>query len=296
MNNIISIKNFSKSFGGKKAVDNLSFEVEEGEVIAFLGSNGSGKTTTIRSLLRIYKPDEGELKIFGQDYSNNIAKDIGYLPEERGIYVRSKILELLNFFGELKDVKDRKIWIEEYLKEVGLYEHRLKNINQLSSGMQQKIQLGTALIGNPKLLILDEPFKGLDPVNRYLFIEIFRKLKEKGTTIIYSTHVIDEAQRIADSVVMINKGKRLLFGKINDVRKSFGNNNIQLEFIGKFEKNDKLFKARVENNNAEITPKSGVSSDEILNHLVKSDIKIISYKQDYPSLNEIFINLVEDDK
>ena len=171
----IEIENFSKSFGNLLAVDNLSFKVNDGEVFAFLGANGSGKTTTIRCLLKIYQKDKGKLTINNEEFSEKLNNKIGYLPEERGLYKGVSVYEILEYTAKLRglssDIARKKT--NEYLEYVGMIEHKNKKVSQLSSGMQQKVQLGTALIHNPEILILDEPFKGLDPVNRQLFIDIF---------------------------------------------------------------------------------------------------------------------------
>jgi len=297
MDSVIHIENFSKSFGSQKAVDVLSFDVGTGEIFAFLGSNGSGKTTTIRCLLDIYQADAGTLHINGKPYEFSMSKFIGYLPEERGIYTRSKVLDLFLYFGNLRGIKtaDAKKNAKEYLERVGLTEHMDKTVSQLSSGMQQKVQVGLALQHNPTLLILDEPFKGLDPVNRQLFIDIFKELREQGVTIVYSTHVIDEAQKLTDRLVIINKGKRKAYGTTEEVRREHGSEHVHVEFTGNFPKESELYTAKATNKRAEIVPKKGVQASQVLKELVEKDLTIISYAVDYPSLNEVFISLTKDD-
>ncbi len=293
----IHVKNFSKSFGNLKAVDNLSFDVNEGEVFAFLGSNGSGKTTTIRCLLKIYEPDEGELNINDSSYNEKLNNLIGYLPEERGLYRDVTVMEILVYTAVLRGIskEDAKARSLKYLEKVGLIAHKDKNIAQLSSGMQQKVQLGTTLIHNPEIFILDEPFKGLDPVNRQLFVDILSEKAKEGATILYSTHVIDEAQKMADSLLIIKDGKMLEYGGINDVRRKYGSNNIQIEFTGNPpKKENKLFTSTVTNKIAEIIPKNkNINSNDILEEIMKNGTKIISMKLDYPSLNQIFIDLMK---
>jgi len=292
VNSAIIIENFSKSFGTQKAVDNLSLEVKEGEVMAFLGSNGSGKTTTIRCLLNIYSADEGKLLLDGMIYTSRLNHLLGYLPEERGIYTKARVLDLFVYFANLRGIKtqEAKRLALEYFQRVDLLPHQNKKISQLSSGMQQKVQIGVTIIHKPKILILDEPFKGLDPLNRQLFIDLFGELnKNSGTTILYSTHVVDEAQRIADSVIIINNGKRVVYGNIDEVRNSFGSNHIQLEFKGDLPENTSLYSAVITHNTAELSPKPGVSSTEIINFLVKNNLEIIEFKIDRPSLNSIFL-------
>lgn len=296
MENIIEIKNFKKSFGNKVVIKDLSFEVKKGEIFAFLGANGSGKTTTLRTLLGIYQPDEGELTINGQKYSPEMSSILGYLPEERGLYATSKVLETLVYFGELKGLskEDATQRGKDYLQRVGLSDKERLEIKKLSSGQQQKIQLGITILNKPQLLILDEPTKGLDPVNRELLLEILLELNKEGSTIIFSTHQMEEAEKIADRLLMIKDGTKALYGDVDKVKESFGDNIIHLSFKGKFPRNDKLYSAKVENYYAEITPNENVTSDQILKSLIASDIDIKKFEISTPSLNEIFIKVVTD--
>jgi len=274
----IKIDHFSKSFGEVKAVKDLSFEVNDGEVFAFLGTNGSGKTTTIRCLLKIYQADEGNLLINGKEYSEKLNQIIGYLPEERGLYRDVSVIDILTYTARLRgiDSDDAMKRSLAYLDMVGLILHKDKQISQLSSGMQQKVQLGTALIHNPEILILDEPFKGLDPINRQLFVDILKEKGKKGATILYSTHVIDEAQKMADRLLIIKDGNRLI------------------EFSGKapVEKNE-LYSAIITNKTAEIIPNKDITEEKILENLLKQGVKLVSFRLDYPSLNQVFVDIMK---
>lgn len=294
MQSIISVKNFSKSFGNLKVIHDLSFDVNEGEIFAFLGANGSGKTTTLRCLLKIYEPDQGELKVFGEDYNISLAPKLGYLPEERGLYVSSNVIDTMTYFGRLKGLspQESKDASLQYLERIGLADKAKQKIQRLSSGQQQKIQLGIAVINSPKLLILDEPTKGLDPVNRQLLMDILFELKKTGTTIIFSTHQMDEVEKIANRLLMIDRGRKALYGEVNEVKKQFGSNTIHLNFSGNLPQNENLYSARVEGQYAEISPKEKVSTEEILKFLVQSNLKIEKYELASPSLNEIFIKVV----
>ncbi len=293
----ITVENFSKAFGKLQAVDNLSFEVNDGEVFAFLGSNGSGKTTTIRCLLKIYQADEGKLLINGEEFSEKLNNAIGYLPEERGLYRDVSVIDILTYTARLRGMNPDKALRKslEYLEIVGLTEHKDKEISKLSSGMQQKVQLGTVLIHNPEILILDEPFKGLDPVNRQLFIDILKQRGKEGTTVLYSTHVIDEAQKLADRLLIIRDGERLEYGTVNEVRARNGSRNIFLEFNGKGPvENKELYELRQsDNRSVEIIPKDNVSKEDILNDLLKQKIDIVNFNLDYPSLNQVFIDIMK---
>lgn len=297
MDDFITIKNFSKSFGKKKAVDDLSFEVKKGEIFAFLGANGSGKTTTIRTLLGIYSADAGELLIDNKKYTQEMSQILGYLPEERGLYLNSKVLETLVYFGELKGIKSKesKKRAEAYLERVGLADKASVKIAKLSSGQQQKVQLGITFINQPPLLILDEPTRGLDPVNRSILMDMLMEMNKAGSTIVFSTHQMEETERIAHRLVMIKEGKRVLYGDVNEVKNSFGDNKIHVSFKGKLNKNDKLFTSQIDNNFATIDPNDGVSSSEILKYLVSEGVQITKFEVTTPSLNEIFIKVSQNE-
>lgn len=290
---MISVNNFSKYFGEYKVVDNLAFDVNDGEVFAFLGANGSGKTTTIRALLGIYAADEGELLVKGRKYNQSMVGMLGYLPEERGLYVTSRVLETLAFFGEMKGLSAavaRKRSLD-YLGRIGLSEKANTEIKKLSSGQQQKIQLGIAVINEPELLILDEPTKGLDPLNRTLLMDMLLELNKKGSTIVFITHQMEEVEKIADRLVMIKEGERVLYGELNEVKRQFGNNTIRLSFRGDLPVNESLYKFSADKNQAEITPNDGVTSQQVLESLVSRGIEILNFEISTPSLNEIFIQV-----
>ena len=295
----IHVKDFSKSFGNNQAVKNLSFDVNEGEIFTFLGTNGSGKTTTIRCLLKIYQADKGQLLINDKEYSEDINNLIGYLPEERGLYKDAKAKDLLIYTAMLRGLSELEATKKtyEYLEQVGLLEHSEKKLAQLSSGMQQKIQLGVTMIHNPEILILDEPFKGLDPLNRQLFIDIFLEKAKNGATILYSTHVIDEAQKMADRLLIIKNGETQEYGSIKDVRQKYGKENLKIEFLGnKPELDNDYYSSIITNNSAEIKPKEGVNTNKILENLIKNKTEIITMEKEYPSLNEIFLRVSKDEK
>ncbi len=290
---IVTIKNFSKSFHSNKVIKDLSFEVQRGEIFAFIGANGSGKTTTLRTLLNIYHPDEGKLLINGKTYSPDRTKIIGYLPEERGLYTTSKVLETMVYFGQLKGMTKGQAEKEAliYLKKVELINKKDETIKRLSSGQQQKIQLGMTILNKPKLLILDEPTKGLDPVNRELLINLLLELNQKGATIIFSTHQMEEAEKIAQRILMIKDGQKALYGDLSDIKEMFGSNTLYVEYSGQFPENKKLYQAIVNPKVAEITPEAGVNTEEVLKYLINTRIKIHSFKKTTPSLHQIFIRI-----
>ena len=230
---IVSVKDFSLAINGKKIVNDLSFDVKAGEVFALLGANGSGKTSTIRSLLGIYQPTGGTLHVDGRTYTPELARLVGYLPEERGLYTRSKVLDVMMYFGELKGLShdEAKKFCLEYLERVGLSDKAGTKVKKLSGGQQQKVQLGVAIIGGPKLLILDEPTKGLDPVNRKLLLDIVDELQQQGAAVIYITHLMEEVERLADRLLILKNGKSHAYGSVADVKKQFKSKSIEEIFV-----------------------------------------------------------------
>ncbi|MBL8014672.1 MAG: ATP-binding cassette domain-containing protein [Candidatus Doudnabacteria bacterium] len=290
----ISVTNFSKNFGYKQVIHDLSFEVEQGEIFAFLGANGSGKTTTLRTLLGIYQPDKGELLVNGEKYSSSHSQILGYLPEERGLYLDSLVLDTLVYFGQIKglDAQTAKQRATEYLERVGLADKAKSKIKKLSSGQQQKIQLGITIINRPSLLVLDEPTKGLDPVNRLLLLDILKELNSAGSSIIFSTHQMEEAEKIAHRLLMIKDGRSALYGKVDEVKSQFGENRVKLKFSGRLVPAKGLFAIDSQSTNyAELTPTKKATSQQILTYLVESGIQIYHFEMASPSLNEIFIEV-----
>lgn len=234
MKSAVSVKDFSLTLGHKDIVHKLSFEIHPGEVFAFLGANGSGKTSTIRALLGLYEATAGTLHINGRQYTANDARSVGYLPEERGLYTRVSAIDNLTYFGEMKGMsraEARKIGLD-FLREVGLEDKANLKLKKLSGGQQQKVQLGVAVMGDPELLILDEPTKGLDPVNRKLLLDIVEQHKQKGAAVIYITHLMEEVERLADRLLIIKDGKSKAYGTVAEVKKKFKVSSIEDVFVG----------------------------------------------------------------
>ena len=231
MKNIVTVKNFQMSFAGKKVIKDLSFEVKKGEIFGLLGSNGSGKTTTIRALLGLYQPSGGELLINGEPFSPSNKTSVGYLPEERGLYKKENVIDVMTYFGNLKGLKDPKRWSLEYLNRVDLPDVATMQIGKLSSGMQQKIQLGITIMNDPELLILDEPTKGFDPVNRRLLMDIIDELHAKGSAVILITHYMDEVERLCDRALLLKDGVARAYGGIKEIRQKFNNKSLDQIFV-----------------------------------------------------------------
>jgi ABC-2 type transport system ATP-binding protein len=230
----VSVKNFSLTLGSKEIVHKLSFDVQPGEVFAFLGANGSGKTSTIRSLIGLYEATSGKLLVNGKQYTAKDAQTVGYLPEERGLYTRVSAIDNLTYFGEMKGMTraEARQTGMEFLQEVGLGEKANLKLKKLSGGQQQKVQLGVAVMGNPSLLILDEPTKGLDPVNRKLLLDIVEHHKQEGAAVIYITHLMEEVERLADRLLIIKDGKAEAYGTVKEVKKKFKADSIEDVFVG----------------------------------------------------------------
>jgi ABC-2 type transport system ATP-binding protein len=235
---IVSVKDFNLRLGGKEIVKDLSFDILPGEIFALLGANGSGKTSTIRSLLNIYQPTSGSLFVDNKVYSPERAHLVGYLPEERGLYVRSTAIDAMTYFGELKGMtrSDARDFSLQYLERVGLADKANLKVKKLSGGQQQKLQLGVAIINNPSLLILDEPTKGLDPVNRKLLLEIVEEHRARGTAVIYITHLMEEVERLADRILIIKNGQRRAYGTKDELKKQYKMKTIEDIFVSIYEK------------------------------------------------------------
>lgn len=221
-NAIVVIDDVSKRFGNQRVVDHLSFAVPTGSLFGLIGPNGSGKTTTMRMILRIYQPDAGQIQVLGKTEGRTADSRIGYLPEERGLYPRMTVRRLLRYFAALKKVADPEKGIEHWLERLGMTSWAGKRIDQLSKGMAQKVQFISAVIGKPQLVILDEPFSGLDPVNLDLLRSAVSELREAGTTVILSTHDMDVAQQMCDRILMIYRGQKVLDGTLAEIRQNQG--------------------------------------------------------------------------
>ncbi len=239
MKNIVEIKNFRMDFGRKTVIKDLSFEVRAGEIFGLLGSNGSGKTTTLRALLGFYTPTSGELLIDGKPYDpEDGSVTVGYLPEERGLYRKEKVIDNLVYFGELKGLKNPREWAIKYLKRVKLDTKMDEKLEKLSGGQQQKIQLGVTIMNEPKLLILDEPTKGFDPMNRRLLMEIIEELHKKGTAVIMITHYMDEVEKLCDRAILLKDGVAHAYGTISEIKKQHKGKSLEQIFVDVYGGND----------------------------------------------------------
>jgi len=294
----LKVENVSKHYGDFTAVSNLSFDVRAGRVFGFLGPNGAGKTTTIRMIVGINYPDEGKIEFFGDKISSELQNRIGYLPEERGLYKKMKIVDQLRYFAALKNVPSKTAdeRIDFWLKRMNLSDWKKKKTTDLSKGMQQKIQFISTVLHNPDLLILDEPFSGLDPVNVEFMMDVITEFKTQEKTIIFSTHLMETAEKLCDDIILINKSRKVISGSLREVKASFGKNLIALRAVGgERVLEDKTLVAKITEHadEKEIQLAENADAQILLKKLIENGATISKFEQIEPSLNDIFIEKVK---
>jgi ABC-2 type transport system ATP-binding protein len=234
MDSAIALRDVVKEFDGFRAVDGITLDIPAGEIFGLLGPNGAGKSTTIRMIMDIIRPDTGTITVLGKSSQNNVRHNVGYLPEERGLYKKMKVLDMLEFLGTLtgSSPRDARKESQAWLERLGIADWAAKKIEELSKGMQQKIQFAAAALGRPPILILDEPFSGMDPVNQNMFKDAILETNRQGTTIVFSTHQMETAERLCKEIALINKGKLVLSGPLSKVKEGFGKNSLLIEYDG----------------------------------------------------------------
>ncbi len=293
----VCLEQVSKRFDSVTAVSGLSFAVKQGAVFGLLGPNGAGKTTTLRMILRILLPDEGAIRVLDQALTEGTQDLIGYLPEERGLYPRMSVRNVLVFLAALKGLSeaeaDRRV--RAWLDRLELADWSEKKVIDLSKGMQQKVQFIAAIVHRPPLVILDEPFTGLDPVNAVVIKDIMLELRDQGATVILSTHRMEQVEMMCDSICLINKGSNVLEGDLREIKKSYGKNTLRIEFSGGDGFLDQP--ALIENVNrfgavVEAKLRSGADPQEILKAAVQGGARITRFELIEPPLNDIFIEKV----
>lgn len=292
---MLSIRRIDKNFDKLKAVSQISFKVERGDIYGFLGPNGAGKTTTIRMIMGIIQPDSGLILLNDNDINSMGRKNLGYLPEDRGLYQKQKLQEILHYFGILRGMNKKDVihktgkWLERF----NLESQGLRKVEELSKGNQQKIQFILALLHDPELIILDEPFTGLDPLNQLLMKEIIQEKQNEGNTIIFSTHQMEQVEKLCNNICLINNGKIVLEGDLNTIRTNYSTNAVEVRFSGDYNKEilDEFFSEWNINDNV----LSGVlqkNPREFINCInMKSDIQ--SFQIKIPTLEQIFIEEVK---
>ncbi|MGC2333510.1 MAG: ATP-binding cassette domain-containing protein [Candidatus Acidiferrales bacterium] len=289
----ISLKKITKSYDGVTAVDGVTLQVKEGAILGLLGPNGAGKTSTIRMVMNILVPDEGSIRVFGRPVSDETRQSIGYLPEERGLYPRMKVLDVIVFLGALRGLSESEAEKRgrEWLDRFALSDWAEKKVQDLSKGMQQKVQFIAAVVHKPQLLILDEPFSGLDPVNAATVKDTMLELRDQGSTVVLSTHRMEQVERMCDSICLINKGQNVLDGDLRAIKQSYGKNTVHIEFTGpdSFLTHPAVTSVNRFGSGAEVKLKPGADPQEILKAAVQSGAQINRFELSEPSLNDIFI-------
>ncbi|MGK9369189.1 ABC transporter ATP-binding protein [Melioribacter sp. Ez-97] len=299
--NSLEVRNLTKRFDKIVAVDGASFEVPDGSIFGLIGRNGAGKTTTIRMMMGIYLPDEGEVILKGARVGREFKSKVGYLPEERGLYKKMKLLETLLYFAELKGKTGKEVHKEavKYLKLFDLYDRRMSKIEDLSKGNQQKVQFITTILHDPEFIILDEPFSGLDPINTNILKEIILEMKRRGKVIILSTHLIDYAEKMCDHVAIIDKGKIVLKGSIDQLKSKYANRNVSLVYNGdiSFLKKHYDIVEKMEDfgNTTGIRVRDASQIQTLLKLLIDNGVEIKKFNANDISLHEIFVETVGDE-
>lgn len=295
----MEFQSVSKSFSEKSIVKDISFSMRRGEIFGLLGPNGAGKTTLIRLLLDIIRPDTGEINVFGKLLNPTAKNRIGYLPEERGLYRKTGLLDMLVYLAQLKGMPKKQAHLnaESLLKSLDFYQYKNKKVEELSKGMQQQIQFLSAIIHDPELIILDEPFSGLDPVNTKIVKTKILDLRAAGKTVILSTHMMEQAQTLCNRILMLNKGRRVLYGTVEEIRREHGRNSLIVELAEKEDLNaireiSGIKKITESGKLIEIFPEMGINAQILLEELVRR-ANILRFEQSLPSLNDIFIETLE---
>ncbi len=294
--NALEVTNLTKTFENVTAVDNASFEVPEGSVFGLIGRNGAGKTTTIRMIMNIYEPDSGEIMFRGKRVGQDFKDSVGYLPEERGLYKKMRVFDTLLFLSELKGKsgKDVSKKANEYLKRFELLDRKNSKVEELSKGNQQKIQFISTILHDPEFLIFDEPFSGLDPINTDLLRRIILEKREEGKVIIFSTHLMDFAEKMCDNIAMIDHGKIILNGELDEIKKKFANRNVSINYEGdiSFLKGNPIIENMEDfGNTTGIKVKKPEQVQELLKLLVDHNVVVKKFNADEISLHEIFVSL-----
>ena len=301
MHNILELKNLQKHYATQKAVDDVSFSIKQGSIFGLLGPNGAGKTTLLRMITGIFYPDSGELLFDGKPFDpQNDFVHIGYMPEERGLYKKMKIGEQAMYLAQLKGLSKSEALekIKFWFKKFEMESWWNKKVEDLSKGMSQKLQFVTTVLHEPKLIILDEPFSGLDPLNANLIKDEIYGLAQRGSTIIFSTHRMEQVEEICDHIILMNLGKKILDGTVTDVKQQFKENKFNVQFKGQpTQLASPIFTIEHQEKQQLIVKiNEGYNSNHVLNYLLQQDVLIERFNEILPSLNDIFIHLVEGSK
>jgi ABC-2 type transport system ATP-binding protein len=291
----VSISHVKKSFGDVRAVSDVSFEVHPGEIFGLLGPNGAGKTTTIRLLLDIFRPDGGTVSVFGGALDEAKKDRIGYMPEERGLYKDLKLESTLIFLATLKGMSEgtARERLDRWLERFDLYDHRTKKVQELSRGMQQKAQLIATLLHDPDLIVVDEPFSGLDPVNTRLVKEVMEEQRQAGKTILMSTHMMHQVEALCSRIALINRGRTVLYGEVEQIKRDFAGNAVVFEGQGDLSAVPGVLQARQDNGAWHVALEPGTGPQDVFRALAaRDDVRVERFEIAEPSLDDIFVSVV----
>ena len=295
---IVEASHISKRFGSIRAVDDLSFDVQQGEIFALLGPNGAGKTTTIRIILDIFKPEHGWVAVLGGPMTEAKKERIGYMPEERGLYQDIPLERALLYLASLKGINPREARqrADELLTRFDLAEHQKKKVKELSKGMQQKAQIIATILHKPELIIIDEPFSGLDPVNTQMVKSLLDELRQEGATIIMSTHQMHQVEEMCDRILLINNGRGVLYGKLEDIRKQFSGHAVLLHTQQALPSIPGVERVEPQNSFQRLSLAAETKPQEVLSWLIAQGILVEHFEIAMPTLDEIFIKAVQADQ
>jgi len=294
---IVDVDHFRMDFGSTTVIRDLSFDVRRGETFGFLGSNGSGKTTTLRALLGIYRPTAGRLLIDGTPFNPDFANRLGYLPEERGLYKKESVIDVMTYFGRLKGLAkhEAQAWSMEYLERVEIADRAKTRVDKLSGGQQQKVQLGVTIMNSPELLILDEPTKGFDPVNRRLLMDIIDEQRAAGATVLMVTHQMEEVERLCDRIILLKDGAARAYGTVTEVQEQFGGLTILLDYAGRLPRSKAYEIVSQGDGHAVLSVANGVDLAGILKGLMDGGVTVSRFEPRRRSLDDIFVEVYGDE-
>ena len=292
----VEVSHIAKSFGSTHAVSDVSFSVGRGEIFGLLGPNGAGKTTAIRLMLDIFKPDQGVISILGGPMTEEKKKRIGYMPEERGLYKDWPLERCLVYFAMLKGIPRSTVYkhMRGYLDRFDLADHKSKKVKELSKGMQQKAQIISTILHQPELIIIDEPFTGLDPINTQLVKDIIRELRDQGTTILMSTHQMHQVEELCDRIHLIDDGKTVLYGNLQDIRRQYSGHAVVVRTIGDLPTINGVERVEDHNGGFKLALAEETSPQDVLRGLIAQNAAVEHFEIALPSLDEIFIRVVDE--
>jgi ABC-2 type transport system ATP-binding protein len=289
----VEVSHVIKLFADKPAVDDLSFSVAQGEIFGLIGPNGAGKTTTIRMMMDIIKPDSGEISIFDEKLSEASKNRLGYLPEERGLYKKLSVMESILYLASLKGMNSHsaEAKADVLLNQTGMLPHKLKKIDELSKGMAQIIQFIITIIHDPELVILDEAFSGLDPVNTELLKDLIVELRNQGKAVILSTHQMNQVEELCDRILMVDNGRAVLYGNLREIKSKYRTNSVIVDFEGELGDIPGIASKRAHKDYIELVLDESTTPKQVLERLVEGGLKIQRFEVATPSLNDIFLEI-----